>query len=428
MHPTLNRSDTFSFLTLTSTGQDTVSLRLSADLFDRASVHETALSNLLPDLLLSGAGSYDRTGFLRAMNQLGGNLQLTMSDGVLHLTLLVGTHTYSKALGLVRTMLEAPSFTSSEFARAIASARNELAEALDDSRQQAVDALHRSCFSRYSRQYRPPLSQIKTALGKVTEADVQALYQRLQESFWYVSVAGPDSAHSTTERVLKRLRPAPTLRPLLLAQDQLAYERTLTLIDLPSRQNIDLAIGRPLPLTLDDPTFPAFAFGSHVLGKPGGFAGRLMQIVREKHGLTYGIYAQPAHATRTTTGLWQLRTFFHPSQVIVGLDATWTELRKLYARGITAHEHEQFQTILATSDILVRDSTHQYLKELHQYHRLDYNLEEQATFKESLRTVSRQAVNDAIKQYLDPTQLSVAGAGPIHAVQSEIDVWFARMA
>ena len=72
---------------------------------------------------------------------------------------------------------------------------------------------------------------------------------------------------------------------------QMPPQPGLALRSIPSRQNIDFSIGAPLPITMHHPDYAPLLFGITVLGKWGGFTGRLMSTVREKEGLTYGIYA-----------------------------------------------------------------------------------------------------------------------------------------
>jgi zinc protease len=85
----------------------------------------------------------------------------------------------------------------------------------------------------------------------------------------------------------------------------------------------------------DDPDFFALLVGNHILGG-GGFTSRLTNEVREKRGLTYGVYSgfQPgSHAGAFTIGL-QTR----PDQAAQALQVSKDVLTKFVAEGPTEAE------------------------------------------------------------------------------------------
>jgi predicted Zn-dependent peptidase len=168
------------------------------------------------------------------------------------------------------------------------------------------------------------------------------------------------------------------------------------------------------------PDYAPLLFGITVLGKLGGFTGRLMGTVREQEGLTYGIYANIESSFLDEQGYWRIMTFFSPKQAIAGLTSTFREVKKIYEDGITKDELVKFKKILKTGQALKNDSTASLLGELHAYHLQQFTLKEMEEYKNRILNVTLKEVNDAIKTYLNPNTLAISGAGPIASVKKEL--------
>jgi zinc protease len=192
------------------------------------------------------------------------------------------------------------------------------------------------------------------------------------------------------------------------------------LTNIPSKQNIDFSIGAPISFTLHHPDYVPLNFALAVLGKWSSFAGRLVSTVREKEGLTYGIYARSEGFAGTEQGYWRIATFFAPDKALQGLTSTFREVTKLYKHGITEAEFDKFRVVLRTSQVLLNDSIMSLMSDLHAYHVHGFTLAEMAEHKNKINLITIKEVNEVIKKYLNPNNLIVAGAGPVNVVKKEI--------
>ncbi|MGE8317397.1 MAG: M16 family metallopeptidase [Comamonas sp.] len=84
-----------------------------------------------------------------------------------------------------------------------------------------------------------------------------------------------------------------------------------------------------------DPDFLAVLVGNHILGG-GGFASRLMEEVREKRGLTYGVYS--SFSPGLDAGAFAVGLQTRPDQAAEALKVTREVLQKFIADGPTAKE------------------------------------------------------------------------------------------
>jgi zinc protease len=237
---------------------------------------------------------------------------------------------------------------------------------------------------------------------------------------WTVTVGGNETVLDSTIAVLERNK-IKVNEQVNLPYGFARTKQRVIFNNIPSRQNIDFSIGSILPLTMDHDDYPAVVMGVAVLGKWGGFAGRLMSTVREIEGLTYGIYAKTEGSYKAEHCQLSVMTFFAPDKALQGLTSTFREIKKIYSRGITADELEKFKTILRTQTKLVHDSLGGKVSKVHGYHVQGFSEDAIQTLEASLQSLNVQEVNVALKKYLDPTQLTVSCAGPIKSVQKELE-------
>jgi zinc protease len=111
---------------------------------------------------------------------------------------------------------------------------------------------------------------------------------------------------------------------------QMAQEKLLA---IPEKANIDLYLGVALPITMEDKRFIPLSVLIEMLG--GGFAAHLMQTVREREGLTYGISASLDDFSNDTEGFFRIWSMFSPLLFEKGVATIRKEVKVFFAKGIT---------------------------------------------------------------------------------------------
>jgi zinc protease len=190
---------------------------------------------------------------------------------------------------------------------------------------------------------------------------------------------------------------------------------------IPSKHNVEFSIGGPLPLTLHHPDYLPFVFGLAVLGKWGGFAGRLMSTVREKEGLTYSIYSRTESVYGNESGYWRVMTFFAPEKATTGVSSTLREITQIANKGVTDSEMERFKAILNTQQTLLNDTLLGSLGDLHGYLSEGFTLDQMTEYKARILNVTKKEVNEALKKYLNPERLIISAAGPVAKIKKELE-------
>ena len=380
--------------------------KISLDTHSSNSTTTQALYELYPDL--------------DERNLIGASLYINVQDGYVNIT-LVSLDKYSdKALALLYTMLSKPKFSKSELQRAKDSSIADIKTYKEEARELARDQFRNALFSHKDRRHSADPDELIKTVRDVTQAEVRAFHKLVLNSFWNVTVAGTSKINSNLQTTIERLKKTSKTVTGKKIHSLSSDHPGILLKSVPSKTNIEFSIAQTLPITLHHPDYHAFIFGLAVLGKWGGFTGRLMSTVREKEGLTYSIYARPETMTGTEAGYWRIMTFFSPLQAKQGLNSTLREIKKIKKEGITKKEYEMFKVILNTQETLKNDSVRRQLDDLHLFHTLGFSLEEMTLFKSKLLSVTKKDVDKALNKYIDLKQVIISGVGPVDKVTKEL--------
>lgn len=420
MKTQLTHTEQYSLATLTRSQLPIFVCYLSADIHHERSARRRAAELVYTEALLTGAGTYDRAAFLDALNTLGASITATISDGIFTLQLRGRAVVVPKLLALTELMMRDPLFSTREIARIKQNLINVIKEQKENSAAIAHEHLRNSLYGEEDRRYVYPEDALIAAATAVTAKDLRALHSTIQKSYATVSTAGNSSTLGLLEKTIITLTKKAAITEISGHHQQKPPQQHLTLSSVPSRQNIDFSIGMPVPITLLHPDYIPLSFAVRVLGG-AGFASRLMNTVRERDGLTYDISSRLETFQSEEQGYFRIGTYFAPDKAVEGLTATFTELERLYKDGIEDAEMQRHKIIYQTKLALLSDGTARQLNDLHVFHLQKFNLRDITEFKKRASTISLQEVNEAIVRYLNPSSLTISGAGPIAGVKKSLE-------
>lgn len=406
--PKTTHTETFDATLLTPMARDVVRFKLTVPV-----VGEQArmLLPLYADLLSRGTRTKSRQEFAGALDALGTRLTAVADRTGLTLSGAVPVETLEGLLTLVREMLTEPAFAPAQVRQVHRHYAQQLHEEADDARATSYGAYTRVLYPN-GHPYRAATREARRAfLDTLTRADYRALHRTIADTRAIVSVSGTPAAREAVLGLVGAL--AGTNTPQTDPQGAAALAPYTHYETVPGRSNVDLHIGHALPLTLTDPAYPALTFGLAVLGKWGGFSGRLMSTVREREGLTYTIYARTEGTTATHAGMWYIYTFFTPNDLARGLASTRREIEHIVSKGVTLSEVTRFKELLRNQFVLAHESDAKTLALYHTAACVGLWAADLHAQQEALEQVTRPMINAALAKYLNPTALVISGAGPV---------------
>jgi zinc protease len=399
-----------------------VTLTLSVDVHRSYSAHHDATEAIYADALTGGAGTMSREVFLDILGKTGGSITVSVARSILTISLRAEASQTAVILKLLKAMLEAPTFAATELTRIKKNLHNDLELEKENARGRAHTMLQNALFGVDDRRQTANVTALQKAVASVQKADLEALHTTVREEPWTVTMSGTRAAITSIKKLLISAKGKHAPKVATAAHTPKTLDKRVVLTEsIPSKHNVEFSIGGPLPLTIHHPDYLPFVFGLAVLGKWGGFAGRLMSTVREKEGLTYSIYGRTETVFGNESGYWRIMTFFAPDKAMTGVNSTLREIATIAKKGVTDSEVTRFRTILNTQQTLLNDSLLSSLSDLHGYLSEGFTLDQMAEYKARLRNVTKAEVNAALKKYLNPEQLVISAAGPVVNIKKDLE-------
>ncbi len=372
-------------------------------------------SMLLPffaDMLERGSKAYTKQEYEEKLEFYGAQVEVEGAGDMLEISITARTTSVPEVLRIVERTLRAPRFLKGEIAKLKKEIGQTFTEEKNDTNFLALALFSRQLYTEKDPAYIPDVAVRKKHLARVSAPDLRRVHALFLHAPWYVSVSASLDIKKKVLALCSRLHAQKTL-PYMQPQPHTSLVVGETISEYtPGKQNIEFFMGNRLPLTLKDADFIPFAFGLDVLGKRGGFAGRLMSTVREKEGLTYTIYAWIRGATTSTHGHWNIWTFFTPKDAKKGIASTMREIKHIVTKGITTAELVRFKELLKNQFGLAHESVASTLALYHSALVAGRTPDDVHIAVAKRDVLTKKEVNDALKKYLKPTHIVIAGAGP----------------
>ncbi len=216
-------------------------------------------------------------------------------------------------------------------------------------------------------------------------------------------------AEALVARVSAALPPGPALAKIAQPQEP---EAGLHHIEFPSKQT-HLMIAQ-LGIDRRDPDYAALYLGNQIFGG-GGFGTRLMEEVREKRGLTYGVYSGFSAMQARGPFMINLQTRAELSEGTLQLVKDL--LRDYLASGPTQEELDNAKRELAGSFPLSTASNAAIVGQLGSMGFYDLPLDYLEVFMRQVQALTAEQVKTAMAKHLDPQALVIVSAGPSVAQQ-----------
>ncbi|HMQ40475.1 MAG TPA: pitrilysin family protein [Paracoccus sp. (in: a-proteobacteria)] len=243
--------------------------------------------NLMTHTLEEGAGEMDATAFAAATEDLGARITFDVSDDALVVSSQLLTENRDQAAALIGAALSDPLFAEDAVARVKGQVMSLVRSEENDPNAIARTALAKSIWGAHP--YGSSINGTVDTLTPLGPQDmVEAKNRVIARDRVIVGAAGditPEELGLLIDEILSGLPETGTV-PL---PDQASFspDAATEVIDWDSPQTV-VAFALPGP-EMDDPDYFAAFVANRIFGG-GGFSSRLMEEIREKRGLTYGVY------------------------------------------------------------------------------------------------------------------------------------------
>lgn len=172
------------------------------------------------------------------------------------------------------------------------------------------------------------------------------------------------------------------------------------MVPTPDKQNAHMAVFLPVPLMDSDPDYAPLTLANHLLG--GGGSSRLWVRIREKEGLSYGVYSYLAWNQDERNSPWQAQAIFAPQNRAKVEAAFREELARALQDGFTATELQEAQRGLISARRLSRAQDARLAAGLASNLRLDRTFAISQQVDDAIAAATLEQVNAALRKYIRP--------------------------
>lgn len=297
--------------------------------------------NLMTATLEEGAGKLNATQFAQEVEALGANFGFDVGDDSLNVSMRALSENRDQAAELLAKALSQPRFDENAVERVRAQVQAIIKSEATDPQSIAAKEMARQAWGEHP--YARSINGTAESVVGLTRRDLVAAKNRvLARDRVVIGAAGdisPEELGPLLDKILGGL-PEKGTAPLP-EPAELQLTGGVSVIDWNSPQTIVSFAGPGLPIS--DPDYFAAYVANHILGG-GGFSSRLMEEIREKRGLTYGI------GTGLATGIygqtWQGGMAGSNDTVKQATDLIRQEWDRMAVEGVTQQELADAKTYL----------------------------------------------------------------------------------
>ena len=182
-------------------------------------------------------------------------------------------------------------------------------------------------------------------------------------------------------------------------------------VTMKDKTSTDFIVGTPLGIDRFHEDYMPLYVATHILG--GNFSARLMQTVRVKEGLTYGINSSIMGFDNENDGYWMVGGTFAPELLAKGEKATLREVKRWAEGGVTQSEVDITKSTLMGSYQVGFDTTYGLSSGILSAVNVWGNLSYVDSYPEKVSGVTLEQVNKAIKKYIIFDEIYQVAAGSI---------------
>ncbi|MCE8553313.1 insulinase family protein [Ruegeria pomeroyi] len=360
---------------------------------------------LMTGLIEEGAGELDARAYARRLEELAASFDYDVTDDTLSVSARFLTENRDEVIDLLRTTLHAPRFDPEAIERVRAQVLSGLRSDETDPHSIAGAALSEAVYGEHP--YATEGKGTVDSVAALTRDDILAAFKgALARDRVYVGAVGDITAEELGALLDALLSGLPETGAPIPDRAQVSVPGPVRVVDFDTPQSVALFM-QP-GIDRDDPDFFAAYILNHIIGG-GGFESRLMQEVREKRGLTYGVYSYLL--PKDLASIYMGSVASANDRIAEAVSVIRDVWRDVAVNGVTAKELEDAKTYLTGAYPLRFDGNGRIANILAGMQIQGLPIDYIATRNDQVNAVTLEEINAFAAGFLDPEGLSFTVVG-----------------
>jgi zinc protease len=371
-----------------------------------------AIPTLAGMMLDRGTKKLDKFAIAEQLDNVGAEIAFAVGMQSLEIRAKCLKKDLPLVIGLIAAELRTPALQLQEFNKAKQQFIGALEASAQNTEARAQEAFGRAVFPQGHPNRPHTVSDYETAAKAATLDELKAFHAKYYGPAHMTLVVVGDVAAPEAQTEIDKAFSGWTggqdyVRPAMPAVLNAPSEVSVPLADKPS---VSVLIGQPTGLRYKDPDALALRVGTAILGS--GFTGRLMGIVRDKEGLTYHIGAAMSDDS-IVDGRWDISASFAPALLDKGIASTRREFDRWWKDGVTDQELAARKQGLVGSYLVGLSTTTGLANAILTDVQRGYDVTRLETYPGVVKALTRDEVNSAIKNHINPSSMVLVKAGSV---------------
>jgi len=398
---------------------------------------KNAIAQLTGGLLLRGTKTKTRQQLQDAMDKLNARITVNGAGGggggrgggggapVASLTSVnesvqAPAMNFDAALRLAVEILREPGYPDADFDQLKTQRVKALENAPTEPTQLAQEALqrHLSPYAKGDAEYTGMREDQLVAMRKVSLTDVKRFHDQFYgASHGVLAILGPfDEAlvRKTAEELLGSWTVPGPYRRLTAT-----YKKTEPInqkIEAPDKANAQFQAGLRIPMSQDDPDYPAMVLANYMLG--GAITARVPDRIRNREGLSYSVSTSFTAPAEGNAALFSATAISNPANTPKVEVSFMDELRKALQGGFTASEVATAKKAYQDAQLVSRSQDSALLTLLASREQLERTLQWDEQIDTKIQSLTPEQVSAAFRRHVDAVAVSIVKAGDFRAAKA----------
>lgn len=368
-------------------------------------VGKEGVTSMMMGLLEEGTGDLDAAAFRRETEELASSFGFDSNRSTVSVSVEMLKATAEPTLALLRRAVVEPAFNQVAIDRVRGQMLSIVAQEETDPDKIAGRGLNALAFPGHA--YSRPPDGTADSINGITQDDLFAAHAAaMTKDRLVIGVVGDVTADELGPMLDMLLGDLPQSGGVDVPFAPFEATGGTTVIDFDTPQSVAVW-GQP-GIDRDDPLYFASYIMNHILGG-GSFSSRLTKEVREKRGLTYGVYSYVANMEHAEFVGGQVASA--NDRIAEAIDVIKAEWQRMAEEGVTAEELEAAKKYITGSYPLRFDGNGQIARILVGMQVQDLPIDYAATRNDRMNAVTQDEVAAVAKQLLDVDALRFVVVG-----------------
>jgi zinc protease len=374
-----------------------------------------AIPTLTGMMLDQGTTKHDKFEIAQMLESVGATVGFGVDTQAVEVSAKCLKKDVPLVIGLIAEQLRSPAFSPEEFEKAKKQFAGGLQRQLENTDFRAADAFNRAVYPVGHPNRNPAPKEFIAAAASAKLDDVKAFYAKHYGPAHFTLVVVGDLDIPQIHAELGQAFAGWTggvdyIHPAKAGLTDAPKEQTVFMAD---KTSVSVVMGQSTGLRYRDPDQQALRVATAIFGS--GFTGRLMANVRDKEGLTYGIYSRVANDT-FADGDWRISATFAPAKLEEGIASARRQLDQWYRSGVTPDELASRKTNLIGTFKVGLATTDGLAANLLTAIERGYDVNWLDQYPDLINGLTLDQVNTAIKKHLKPDSMFIIKAGTVPGV------------